>query len=281
MRIGIIGCGYVGGAVRAFFDKRGYDVRVFDIDPKRSTHSREDVAKADIVFICLPTPTTAQGVHDASVVMEEVAELDERVFVGNLPRKSEPPTTKVHRPLVFIKSTVLPGTCRRLQERCPRLRIVSSPEFLTARTANHDFAYPTSIVLGFGSSPSDNVDVIWLHNDWFPGVDVYPGSWEFAELTKYARNTFYAVKVGFWNEVYDLCEKLKVPYDEVREGVLASRWVHPMHTEVPGPDGKVGFGGACLPKDSQSLVTFAEERGVPMGIVKAALIENARRRDDL
>lgn len=265
MKIGILGCGYVGGAVRDFFQSRGDDVRVFDIDPARGTHSREQVVDADCIFVCLPTPTRG-GRQDVSAVFSEVIRLSELVLPDRCPT-------------VFVKSTVLPGTCRKLQAVNPQLRIVMSPEFLTARTAVADFARPTSIVLGFEGTPCP--EALQWHEEWFPGVEVRAGSWEWAELVKYARNTFYAAKVGFWNEMHTLCERLGVPYEALRWGVIAGGWVNPMHTQVPGPDGKFGFGGACLPKDSEALVAFGDALGVDLSVLRQALASNAERRDDV
>ena len=265
MKIGIIGNGYVGGAVKAFMTVQQEQVLVFDRDPTRSTHSLEQVAQADLVFFCVPTPTK-QGQQDLSAVSETLAALNRLTPGPTLP--------------VVLKSTVLPGSCRRLQVQAPKLRLIFSPEFLTARTAERDFASPPRVVLGFGPEGSDE-GVARLHRDWFPQTGLVLCSWEEAELLKYACNTFLAVRVGFWNDLYDLCQVLGVKYEHVvypAHDVVAR--VVPGPCRVPGPDGQRGFGGACLPKDSAALLTLAESLDMDLGVLRQTVKANLRRRPE-
>lgn len=257
--IGVLGHGFVGQAVREFFEGHGHEVRVYDSNAARSTHSLKETCAAQFVFVCIPTPTR-NGVQDQGALEEVVAALT---------RWSRPTT------VVVIKSTVLPGTTRRVAARLKN-PVVFSPEFLTARTASYDFAHPDSIILG----GPDTEQVAELLLQYHAEVPLLRTSWEEAELIKYARNTFYAVKVGWWNEVFDLCEALGVDYDGVKQGVLASGWVNPMHCNVPGPDGQRGFGGACLPKDSEALVGFAKQHGVDLSILEAVLTSNRKYRTE-
>jgi UDPglucose 6-dehydrogenase len=256
--IGVLGHGFVGKAVREFFEGHGHQVRVYDKDPDRSTHVLAETCSSEFVFVCVPTPTLG-GIQDQTA-LEEVG--------AALIQWASPSTT------VVIKSTVLPGTTRRLATSL-KSPVIFSPEFLTARTASYDFAHPDSIILG----GHDTMKVEALLTQYHPDVPVMRVSWETAELIKYARNTFYAVKVGWWNEVFDLCEALDVDYEVVKQGVLASGWVNPMHCEVPGPDGQRGFGGACLPKDSEALVGFANQHGVDLSILKTVLTSNRKHRN--
>ena len=256
--IGVLGHGFVGQAVREFFEGHGHTVRVHDKNPDRSTHSWAETCTAEFVFICVPTPTR-EGRQDQTA-LDEVQEA--------LSRWSTSTTT------VIVKSTVLPGTCRRLASKL-RNPVVFSPEFLTARTASYDFAHPDSIILGGHDTMKTKALLTRYHLD----VPVQQVSWETAELIKYARNTFYAVKVGWWNEVFDICKTLDVDYEVVKQGVLASGWVNPMHCDVPGPDGQRGFGGACLPKDSEALVGFSDQQGVNLSILKAVLASNRKHRN--
>ena len=173
---------------------------------------------------------------------------------------------------LVLKSTVLPGTCRSL---AVKHRLVFNPEFLTARTAVEDFAHPDSIVLG-----GPHVDDLAELYDRHFSAKILCMSWEEAELVKYTRNTFYALKVAWWNEVYDLCAAHGVDYKQVKDGVLASGWVNPMHCDVPGHDGRRGFGGACLPKDSEALVAHADACDVDLSILRAVLKSNRKYRPE-
>ena len=72
-------------------------------------------------------------------------------------------------------------------------------------------------------------------------------------MVKYAHNVFGALKVTYFNCIYDLCQKLGMDYEQVRKGVLASTYINDVHTMVPGPDGKFGYGGKCFPKDVNAM----------------------------
>ena len=265
MKIGVVGNGYVGSAVRAFWESRA-EVLAWDTDPARCTHSQEEVANADLVFLCVPTPHVPGAGADHTAVFGAAEWLDRLRGHDN--------------GWLLVKSTVAPGTCRDLQDVCSRFLVVSSPEFLTQRTAREDYADPSSVVLGFGPD-GPNAELVHVHRQAFPGAIIQTVPWEAAELIKLARNSFYAVKVGFFNDLADVCAAYHVPFDDVRDGVLASGWVNPMHTLVPGPDGQRGFGGACLPKDSLALVHAAGRYGAPMAALRAAIEANRGRRPEV
>lgn len=269
MKIGIIGNGYVGNAIVEFFKDRA-DLAVYDLDPEKSfcssgfpleDHSEyfEAAAASDYIFVCVGTPTV-----DGKIDLYAV----EDVMNGLLWEKVKNP--------IILKSTVVPGTCQDLFDNYG-LNITYNPEFLTARTAVQDFAQPDSIVLA-----GPNLDpVLELYAKFFPDMrpHCFP-QYETAELIKYARNTFYATKVAFWNEIKDVADELDVDYGDVLEGVLASGWIDPMHCNVPGPDGQRGYGGACLPKDSQALIATARKLGKPMLILEAVDESNKKYRSD-
>ena len=262
--IGVIGNGFVGNAVATFFEGKGYRTLVHDKDPARTRHLVSRVCGADFVFICVPTPTNEDGTQDLEPLEEALRHVAAfRTF-----------TT-----LVVIKSTVLPGTCRDMAERYD-FPIVFNPEFLSARTAVEDFAHPKSIILGGREQDWERLHDLYalVYADEWTDIPLIAGSFEMAELIKYARNTFFALKVAWWNEVYNLCEAHGIPYGYVRDGVVASGWVNPMHMEVPGPDGQRGFGGACFPKDTLALVRYARDAGVPLTILETAFTSNERIR---
>lgn len=254
--IGVIGNGYVGGAVAAFFREKARQCLVYDTNRERSGCTLSDVTQCPVIFVCVPTPTTEYGQQSLAAVHQALISI--------------PVTTE----MVVLKSTVLPGTSRKLAVQYNH-NLVFSPEFLSARTAEEDFASPTSIILGTGAPQPSTA--AFFQETW-PDVPILEMTWEEAELVKYARNTFYAAKVAWWNEMYELCDALGVPYDRVKEGALAGGWINPMHTKVPGPDGMFGFGGACLPKDSEALLEFAFANGVDLSLLRQALKSNKKLR---
>jgi len=263
-KVGVVGNGYVGQAVAVGLSDVA-DVKVWDKDPKRSPQTLDDVAGQDIIFICVPTPTIRDDLKYHSA-RNDTAAVDEALDKVMQAREEKDP------PIIVIKSTVWPGTCQQHADGWG-IPVVSNPEFLSARTAVQDFLHPTSIVLGSDDIFALNV-VYRLYKARFPDTPIllYENA-ETAELIKYTRNGFYAVKMAFLNEIAAVCRHLDVRYDDVKEGLLASGWVNPMHCDVPGHDGKLGFGGACLPKDGRALVGFGH-REVPQRVLQTALESN-------
>lgn len=267
--VGVIGCGFVGNAVSEGF-RAITDVKVFDIDPERATHTFAEVARQDVVIVCVPTPTKIEtGVCDLTIldsVIEKLAAI------------------KAHEqvcPIVAIKSTIPPMVVSRYQREYPEIAFVSNPEFLTERTAVTDFADPKSVVIGADPEWQDAGGVVEnLYRCIKSSVVVLRCSNDEAALIKYARNCFFAVKIAYFNEIYAVCEELGCCYDAVREGVLASTWVNRMHTQVPGPDGRFGFGGKCFPKDMMAMETFSSKLHTSALMIAAALNVNDNVRDD-
>ena len=130
MKVGIIGNGFVGSALLHGFILHVDDVMIYDRDPKRSTHTMEElVSSTDVIFICVPTPMYEDGSQDISYVESAF----EKANSG---------------PLYILKSTVLPGTTETLSRKNPNFKIIFSPEFLTERTAKLDMLTQSRIILG-------------------------------------------------------------------------------------------------------------------------------------
>lgn len=144
---------------------------------------------------------------------------------------------------VFVRTTVLPGTCDRLSAELNR-DISFMPEFLTQRTADEDFARQTMIF-----TKHEN-----LLKQIFIGKKYILMSSREAETAKYAHNVFGALKVTFFNGVYEYCRLNKCSYQSVLKGVLSSGYINDTHTAVPGPDGKKSYGGKCFPKDVNAFL---------------------------
>jgi UDPglucose 6-dehydrogenase len=227
MKIGVIGGGVVGQATANAFLEYVDDVYVHDIMPERSTHTLSDVAKCDVIFLCLPTPDVC-GHLCTSSIMKALVQL------------------KGSTKQIVLRSTVPIGTTRDFAQRFNVPNLIHSPEFLTARCANRSAQMPTRTVIG---SMRNHGAYEQLLEKRYPHVPIQVVSPETSEAIKLATNAFFAVKIAFFNEVNHLCKSWGIEYDEFIHVMLMDPRISPSHTRVPGPDGRVGFGGACLPKD--------------------------------
>ena len=271
-KIGIIGKGFVGSAVaHGFSEATGYqaEIKIFDKNPLKSTHSLEElVNSSEIVFISVPTPSNKDGSINLDILSGCLSEINHMATqLDNF------------NAVYLIRSTVVPGTTRMMQEEFPKLKLVFNPEFLTERSANFDFISQSRFILG---GADENIKVVSdLYRDRFgDSVSIIITDYESAELTKYVCNTFFATKVSFLNEMYVLSEKVDANWDDVLEGFLRDGRVGNSHSQVPGPDGKLGFGGSCFPKDVQALIQFAESLDVDLSVVKGAWKTNIKVRPE-
>jgi UDPglucose 6-dehydrogenase len=249
-----------------FKDK--FEVEVYDTqEEKRTYNSLESLVDwADYLFVCVPTPMNEDGSCDTSIV-ESVVEL-----IANL-RKDK---------IVIIKSTVPPGTTKRLAEK-HGLQMAFNPEFLTEANSIEDFRYQKMIVVG-----SDNDDVntkVWqLYYKFITSTGAYMPLMQScttteAEMFKYVANTFLAVKVTFANEIKVLCDRIGVEYNNVANIAKLDSRLGATHWKVPGPDGKLGYGGSCFPKDTNALVAFANSVGADLWVLTDAMYVNDELRE--
>jgi UDP-glucose 6-dehydrogenase len=175
-------------------------------------------------------------------------------------------TTGYPSPL-FICSTLTPGTTQELQGEFPCLRLNHLPEFLSAATATVDLLEPAHVDVlvgvpsGTPASVGERARSLVGRCLSAPHQRVTVLSATEAECTKLFCNTFYATKVQLFNEYYSICQQQGVSFSRVRDSMVRQGWIHPMHTQVPGPNGQFGFGGHCLPKDLKALVGWSRERG--------------------
>merc|ERR1711965_14373 len=93
-------------------------------------------------------------------------------------------------------------------------------------------------------------------------------------------NCFYAAKVQFFNELYLLCQIMNCDYDTVRKLMLKNKWINPMHTNVPGTDGKLSYGGYCFPKDTNALLQFMKKKQTNHKVLEAVIKERNEMRSD-
>lgn len=250
--IGIMGAGIVGGSLLAYLRAEGRDVRVYD--PPKGHRSLAALDGAGIVFICVPTPYTVGVGFDDSFLLDAV----EHVSGSRT---------------VVIKSTVLPGTTERLQERHPQHRFMFNPEFLREATAYDDFVSPDRQIVGYTTASAGEAAQVMRLLPRAPFERICPASE--AEMAKYVANSFLAVKVSYANEVFDLCARMKVDYTHVRDIVAADRRIGASHMDV-FDSGYRGYGGKCLPKDSKALLDLARSMGIDMDVLRAADRTNGR-----
>ncbi len=263
LKVGVIGAGFVGGAVAAGFSLHA-DVKLYDKFKKIGT--LENVANQDFIFVCVPTNVKKSGSQDLSCVEEVFSDL-KKIIPSN------------HNPIIIPKSTLLPGTCRMLSEKY-KMQIVFNPEFLTARCARLDFINASRIILG-GECVNSLNSVEELFKTRFGSTPIFKTTWEAAELVKYMANTFFALKLSFVNEMYDICNFLNIDYSLVKDMWLADGRIGNSHYEVPGHDGDRGFGGNCFPKDLKSFITWAEKNNITVDTLKAAQDVNNRVRKNI
>lgn len=253
--IGIIGLGFVGGAIKESFDASLMPLILRD--PWKGFNATYDELKeCSAIFVSVPTPQSDDGTCDTGPlesVLQELAAVN-------------------YRGVIISKCTAPPKTYTKLQELYPNL--VHAPEFLTAANAVRDYANGTFAFIGGSVSAyiREAERVIKLSQ---PNLQtIHYCSIAEAALAKYTINTFMATKVIFMNELAELAANLDCDYNLVTNMVKADPRIGKSHMQVPGPDGAFGFGGACFPKDTSALLKVADEVGVQMNVLDAAVKKN-------
>ena len=280
MKIAVIGMGFVGLVTATVLADKGNSVTCIDVDKKKIekltreelyiyepglkelfqrnmsamnfTSDYSSLRGSEVAFICVPTPTV-NGKIDLSYVRDSVISVN----------SADKDVT------IAVKSTVVPGTASVLSSMIER-SIVSNPEFLREGNAIEDTLHPDRIVVGGKSA----VDIETICDLWeFTGAPILKLTNENAELIKYASNSFLATKISFINEIANLCENIPgADVATVAQGIGMDRRI--------GKDflrAGIGFGGSCFPKDTRALVSFAEEKGVELKIVKSTMEVNEER----
>lgn len=228
--VGIIGCGFVGGALKCWLEENNQNVKVVVSDPPKGMD--DDISDADVFFLQIHVPTEDDGTQDLTLMKK---------LISGLPDKP-----------VFVRTTILPGTSERLSRETGH-SVYFMPEFLTERTHLEDFRRQPMVFTG----------EVELLARIFKGKRFVCMSSLEAEITKYAHNVFGAYKVTYFNAVYDYCRRMGADWANVHSGILLSGYINEMHTVVPGPDGKFGYGGKCFPKDVNAFAKLTAD--TPLG----------------
>ena len=235
-KVGIVGCGFVGGALKSWLEENNKDVEVFVSDPPKGFN--DDLSKVDVVFLQIHVPTEDDGTQDLTLMKELISKLPD------VP--------------VFVRTTILPGTSERLSRETGH-KVYFMPEFLTERTHVEDFRRQPMVFTG----------EVELLSRIFKGKTFTTMTPLEAEITKYAHNVFGAYKVTYFNAVYDYCRRMGCDWTRVHAGMLLSGYINDTHTSVPGPDGKFGYGGKCFPKDVNAFTILVQ--GTPLGTLLTPL----------
>jgi UDPglucose 6-dehydrogenase len=237
MRVGIIGVGNVGSAVRHGLTRIGHDVEVFDT--KLPETSIKNLLFTETTFICVPTPQAADGTCDVSIVEQVVRELAEEKYRG----------------LVTIKSTVEPGTTDRLQKKHPHLRFAFCPEFLRERAMYVDFVENHDVLI-IGTYDLRDAELLKEVHGSLPKSHAVISPLE-AEFAKYFSNVFNALRIVFANQFYDVVKAAGADYQKIKDAIVRHRNIHDVYLDCN--ENFRGFGGACLPKDTSAFSQYAKK----------------------
>lgn len=268
-KIGIVGRGFVGSAVEFGFSAQtgcNAEVRVYDKDPSRSIHTlNETVNKSDFIFLSVPTPSNIDGSMNIDILKTALQDIES--------------VNKRTDNVILIRSTIVPGTTSKLQKQFKKLNLVFNPEFLTERSAKFDFINQSRFVLGGRKKYTRMVADLyrWRFGDSVPCIET---NFETAEMIKYMNNCFFATKVSFMNEMKLVSDKAGIDWDLAVEGFIRDGRIGHSHLAVPGPDGRLGFGGSCFPKDIQAMINFGEELGLDLTTLKGAWQTNLNVRPE-
>lgn len=291
MNIAVVGTGYVGLVTGTCFAETGNHVICVDIDAKKiermrngdvpiyepgldilferntkqgrlhfTTNLKEAIDKAQIIFLALPTPPGEDGSADLSYILGVSKNLSKII-------------TKYK--VIVDKSTVPVGTSERVHAALSEnldeslFDVVSNPEFLREGVAVDDFMKPDRVVIGTTSERAQKLMKQLYEPFVRQGNPIYFMDERSAEMTKYAANSYLAMRISFMNEIANLCEQVGANVDSVRIGMGSDNRIGKRFL-FPG----IGYGGSCFPKDVQALAKTAEEHNYDFKILNSVMDVN-------
>jgi UDPglucose 6-dehydrogenase len=278
LNLGIIGYGYVGKSMGALFERSKLKYHVYDTVPKIGNFVYHGGIKplvesrskgcTNVFFICVPTPSGTSGECNTSIIERVLCELSE---------------CDTDDTVVVIKSTVYPGFTEEISAKY-NFPIVFCPEFLRESSCIDDVLNSKFTLLGLPTRHIDNPVLVQMLTSLFGylygkvGVSVYIRNSGICETFKYTINVYLAVKVWYFNEIYQVCSKIGVKYDNLHELFHLEPRIGTSHTNVPGHDGKFGYGLSCLPKETRSLCFIQEKLGIPNHVLANIINRNEEMR---
>ena len=252
-KVGIVGAGFVGNAIRKAYESLFTNVVLVDVDPAKSTGSYADLQDCDAVFVCVPSPSKDSGECDTSILNSVLYMLRD------------------YKNVIISKTTAPPQFYEKMQTVYPNL--VHIPEFLKANNAFEDYIKETNAIIGgkIAAYRNEAARIIKLAQ---PITHVEHCSIGEAAFVKYTINTYLATKVVFMNEMSELAIAHGYDWDTIRMYLSEDNRIGLSHMQVPGPDGYYGFGGMCFPKDTNAWVKYASKLGVQLSVLKTAIKKN-------
>ena len=267
MIIGIIGLGFVGSSLHKSFTIKHIECICYDKFKNGGIGNIDDILNTNIVFLCLPTLFDEELLEYNKNSIHEVCNfLNDNNYKG----------------IVVLKSTVEPETTFHLSEKYNLLKIIHNPEFLTARTAFDDFHNQTHIVIGKGINCKNNEEEVLrtFYKNNYEDAEISMCSSTESESMKIMCNSFYSSKIMLFNEYYLLCKKNNTDFSKIKKLMLKNNWINEMHTNVPGPDNKLAYGGACFPKDTNALYQYMKKKNTNCRVLESVIEERNELREN-
>jgi UDPglucose 6-dehydrogenase len=251
-KIGIIGLGFVGEAVRSAYE--GYTRICIDTDVSKGyVGTYKEIKDAEGIFVCVPSPENPDGTANTTILENVLFNL------------------KDYQGVVISKVTAPADAYKRLQVQYPNLVYV--PEFLTAANAVRDYRNSKFAIIG-GSVLAYQHEAARIVKYTNSDISTTFCSIEEASLVKYIINSFLATKVVFMNEMAALVEANGCNWSNVARMILQDERIGVSHMQVPGTDGQYGFGGMCFPKDTSAIIKHAEALNINLHVLKEAVKKN-------
>jgi len=260
--INILGYGYVGSSMGFLCEKNNIEFNVCDIQKKEGNFNyfnniidlvkfSESNSEINFYIIAVPTNSDSDGNCDTSIIKSILEQLK-----NNITKET----------YVIIKSTIVPGTSKELSEKYTNFDIIFCPEFLTQKNYLNDIYNAKFVLLGipdkFNMTKYQKIlnvmRTFYKHNTQ---IDIFMHSYEECELFKYTLNTYFGIKITFFNEIYDLCEKTNIDYQKLKKLFSLDSRVGEYGITVPGDHGR-GYSGVCIPKEVRGMIKLQEKLGL-------------------
>lgn len=260
IKIGVMGVGFVGETLVKVLSEF-YEIIPYDKYKEPYTNP-ERLSEANVIFISVPTPMKETGEIDLSSIYDALDLLSGMEF-------SE-------KPLVVIRSSVVPGTTDELAERYD-FGFAFNPEFLREKTALQDFIESNKVVIGGDDKSFEILESIY--RKFLPNARYIKVDRKTAEMIKYASNVTLACQITVANEIHKICETLGIDYNDVKDAILLDERIG-RNIDVPGKDGNFGFGGKCFPKDINALIYLAKQKGYNPELLEEVWKSNLKFREN-
>lgn len=253
MKLGIIGLGVVGNAVKCGLSALGHEIYTHDIKLNTSINIVENTK---IVFVCVPSPSTDIGACDTSIIESVINELNELKYVG----------------IIAIRSTVVPGFTERMSILYNNLTICFVPEFLRERCALDDFVNQ-HMLLAVGTNDINVYNTVVAVHGNYPKQSIRITPTE-AEILKYFNNVYAALRISFANIMYDVATQLDCNYTTIKNAYIMTGKSTDIYLDA-NPQLR-GYSGPCLPKDTKALSMFIKQMNLNYDLIDAIHNDNEK-----